>query len=99
MELESFHKRKECKSLLLVSSSSQNNQRKMKEIKAFPLLRTTKEKRKKSKETQSKYKETQQEEQRNPACKDKEIQQCMVGAVKVSTESQRQNLKIEEEEA
>ena len=45
-----------------------HNQRKMKDIKALPLLRITKEKRKKGKESQ-------QEEQRNPASKDKEIQQ------------------------
>ena len=41
-----------------------HNQRKMKDIKALPLLRITKEKRKKGKETQ-------QEEQRNPASKRK----------------------------
>ena len=65
--------------ILLVSFSSQKNQRKTKEIKALPLLKTTKEKRKKTKakteKPSKKSKETQQaktkkpnkQRQRNPA--------------------------------
>ena len=61
--------------ILLVSFSSQNKQRKMKEVKALPLPRPTKEKAKKPK---VKTKKPIKQRQRNLASKGREIQQRMV---------------------